>query len=106
MSGGRISGNLGLIVTGAPSLFNLGVYAGFTAPSSFGSGNLLLPSSGSVDLVGISGSAGFLAVPLGYLSNTPLSDSLTFNNAPFASLGATPGIYVWTWGTGLANQNF
>jgi hypothetical protein len=30
MSGGRISGNLGLIVTGAPSLFNVGVYEGFT----------------------------------------------------------------------------
>jgi hypothetical protein len=31
---------------------------------------------------------------------------MTFNNATFASLGVTPGAYVWTWGTGLANQNF
>ena len=31
---------------------------------------------------------------------------MTFNNATFASLGVTPGTYVWTWGTGLANQNF
>jgi VPDSG-CTERM motif len=106
MSGGRISGNLGLIVTGAPSLFNVGVYEGFTGPSSFGSGNLFLPSSGSGDVVGISGSAGFLAVPLGYGSGTALSDSMTFNNATFASLGLMPATYVWSWGTGLPNQNF
>jgi hypothetical protein len=31
---------------------------------------------------------------------------MTFNNATFASLGVTPGTYVWTWGTGLRNQNF
>ena len=31
---------------------------------------------------------------------------MTFNNATFASLGVTPGTYVWTWGTGLENQNF
>ena len=32
--------------------------------------------------------------------------AMTFNNATFASLGVTPGTYVWTWGTGLENQNF
>jgi hypothetical protein len=31
---------------------------------------------------------------------------MTFNSATFASLGVTPGTYVWTWGTGLMNQNF
>jgi len=45
-------------------------------------------------------------VPTGYDSGDALSDSLTFNNATFASLGVTPGTYVWTWGTGLPNQNF
>jgi hypothetical protein len=30
---------------------------------------------------------------------------MTFNNATFASLGVTPGTYVWSWGTG-PNQNF
>jgi hypothetical protein len=31
---------------------------------------------------------------------------MIFDNATFASLGVTPGTYEWTWGTGLANQNF
>ena len=45
-------------------------------------------------------------MPQGYVSGAALSDSMTFNNATFASLGVTPGTYVWSWGTGLANQNF
>ena len=47
-----------------------------------------------------------LYVPQGYVSGAALSDSMTFNNATFASLGVTPGTYVWTWGNGLPNQNF
>ena len=35
-----------------------------------------------------------------------LMDSMTFDNATFASLGVIPGTYTWTWGTGLPNQNF
>ena len=67
-------------------------------------------NSGSGDFVGIkcltAGPNGLLIVPQGYVSGAALSDSMTFNNATFASLGVTPGTYVWTWGTGLPNQNF
>ena len=46
-----------------------------------------------------------LIVPRGYVSGTFLSNSATWSGKTFATLGVTPGTYVWTWGTG-ANQNF
>ena len=76
-----------------------------TGPANFGSGSGRAANSGSGDLVGIFGFDGELAVPDGYISGTALSDSAIYENATIASLGVTPGTYVWTWGTG-ANQNF
>jgi hypothetical protein len=64
-----------------------------------------LPNTSSGDFVGIQGHIGHLFVPVGYVSNHTLSDSMTFNSATFASLGVISGTYVWSWGTG-ANQNF
>jgi len=86
-------------------------YTGFSGPSSFGPGiTIINDSSDSGDSVGIVGPAFFLGrsifLPAGYVSGTALSDSSTYNAATFASLGVTPGTYVWTWGTGLPNQNF
>jgi hypothetical protein len=40
-----------------------------------------------------------LLVPPGYVSETPLSDTATYYNATFSSLGVTPGTYTWTWST-------
>src|SRR5215472_10464142 len=86
-------------------------YTGFSGPSSFGPGiTIINDSSDSGDSVGIVGPAFFLGpslfLPAGYVSGTALSDSSTYNSATFATLGVTPGTYVWTWGTGLPNQNF
>jgi VPDSG-CTERM motif len=81
-------------------------YIGFTGPSSFGSGGFTEASSSSGDAVGIIASNDLnLFVRQGYVSGNPLSSSATWNNATFASLGVTPGTYVWSWGTG-PNQNF
>jgi hypothetical protein len=80
------------------------VYTGFTGPSSFGAGGGFLGSSSSGNVFSITG--GYFFLPFGYVSGTALSNSMTFNNANFASLGVTSGTYVWSWGTGLRNQNF
>ena len=87
---------------------NFDLYGGlFTGPTSFGSGWLCLPAVAAETLSAFisfvldgSGPNGLLVVPQGYVSGAALSDSMTFNNATFASLGVTPGTYVWTWGTG------
>jgi VPDSG-CTERM motif len=96
----------GDISTGPTGISIVDVYAAvLTGPPNFGSGSAFFPDAGSGDLVGISIDQGLLFVPQGYVSNAALSDSMTFNNATFASLFLTPGTYIWTWGTG-ANQNF
>jgi hypothetical protein len=99
-----IEADIGFILTGAPSGGTSDGYFGFTGPMSFGSGGFFAPNTGSGDFVGINALIGFLFVPEGYVSGAALSNSMTFNNATFASLGVTPGTYVWTWGTG-PNQN-
>ena len=107
-NGSSINAALGIIATG-PSKANTDLYNGYTGPASFGSGGTFFANTGSGDFVVIQGSLGagpFLYVPQGYVSGAALSDSMTFNNATFASLGVIPGTYVWTWGTGLPNQNF
>ena len=97
----------GSISTGPSGSQNLDEYSGFTGPASFGpSGFGSFADSGSGDPVAILGRTGFLLVPQGYVSGAALSDTMTFNSRSFASMGVTPGTYVWTWGTGLPNQNF
>ena len=49
--------------------------------------------------------ASLIGVPEGYVSYGALSDSSTYDSQPFSSLGATPGVHRWSWGSG-ANQNF
>ena len=103
-----IRGNPAYIMTGAGAgsgAAGVDGYRGFTGPASFGSGGFFAANTSSGDFVGINSPVG-LFVPNGYVSGAALSDSMTFNNATFASLGVTSGTYVWTWGTGLPNQNF
>src|SRR5205814_10306576 len=104
--GAVIGANLGLIETVQTSGAIVDIYSGFTVPTSFGSGGVFLANTGSGDFVGIADSVGNLGVPIGYVSGAALSDSMTFDNATLASLGVTPGTYIWSWGTGLPNQNF
>ena len=96
-----------VIFTGPPDFFKSVDYYGavFNGPTNFGSGSPTAATSGSGDLVGLFFGGPYLFVPQGYISGTALSDTATYDNATFSSLGVTPGTYEWTWGAG-ANQNF
>src|SRR6266487_2921586 len=94
-------------ISTGPTSSNVDIYSSPTGPTSFGTGGPTAASSGSGDMVGIArifwGSS--LSVPTGYVSGTALSGMAIYTGKTFATLGVTPGTYVWTWGTG-ANQNF
>jgi hypothetical protein len=98
-----ILADFGTIIMGPGGAFvNVDVYFGFTGPRSFGSGDLFRPNTSSGDAFAFEAPIPFfhgeIIVPQGYVSGAALSDSMTFNNATFASLGVTPGSYVWRWG--------
>jgi hypothetical protein len=97
-------GFISLGAAGEEARAQIDIYTGFTGPATFGSGGEFDTNLGSGSFVGIGRPFGII-VPLFYQSGAPLSGNATWNNATFASLGVTPGTYVWTWGTG-ANQNF
>jgi hypothetical protein len=68
---------------------------------SFGTGRPATANCGDRDLAGIDIFGGLdadLGVPQSYVSGNPLLGTSTYDNAIFASLGVTPGTYVWTWG--------
>src|SRR5262245_37521987 len=101
-----ISASNGTILTGARAI--LDVYrglTGLTGPANFGSG-AGFADTGTGDMVGVSGPllgsgpVEFVIVPTGYVSGNALTDSMTFDNESFASLGVTPGNYVGSWGDG------
>ncbi|HEV7997451.1 MAG TPA: PEP-CTERM sorting domain-containing protein [Stellaceae bacterium] len=85
-------------------------YSGASGPVGFGPGVFTSATTGTGDLVGIQQligePAGFVFVPTGYASGAPLSDTATYDNQSFATLGLTPGTYEWTWGNGAADDTF
>jgi hypothetical protein len=86
------------IITGATGPFS--GYGTITGPTSFGSGGITAATTGSGDLVGVIQLGTEVLVPASYISGDTLSGTSKWDNATFASLGAIPGTYVWTWGTG------
>jgi hypothetical protein len=104
-----ISADFGIISMGPGGAVKTDSYFGFHGPSHFGSGGLFHPNTSSGDPFAFEAPIPFwhgqITVPQGYVSGAALSDSMTFNNATFATLGVTPGTYVWRWGDG-PNQNF
>jgi len=104
-SGAFIVPSAGDILVGTAGGVNDDRYAGFTGPTSFGSGSLNDAASGTGERVGIDETLDQLILQRGYTSGTFLSDTDTFNGS-FATIGLTPGTYVWTWGTGADADSF
>jgi hypothetical protein len=75
------------------------IYESIIGPASFGGGGVALATSGSGDEVVLDAS-GTLSVPKDYISGTAISGTMTFAGTTIAALGATPGTYTWTWGSG------
>lgn len=76
------------------SLSNIDIYPGAMVPAPFGSGGKSLANLVSGDNFGFD-FLGNLGVPHQYESGDPLSFSMTFELATFASLGLVAGTYVW-----------
>jgi PEP-CTERM motif len=83
------------------------IYAGaLSGPANWGSGLTTFASSSSGDLVGLVPSGAELIVPDDYVFGDVLSETSTYLGASFASLGLTPGSYVYNWGTGEHADTF
>jgi hypothetical protein len=95
----------GVLTLGPTALVSVDDYTPISGPSSFGPGGATSASSGSGDEVAVDGGNGALFVPQGYTSESPLTDTTTWNGTTLSSLGVTPGTYTWTWGTGK-DQDF
>ena len=82
------------------------VYGGLAGPVSFGPGGETAASVSSGDAFLLQGIGGFVGTAFDYVSGAPLANSLTFNGQTLASLGLTPGTYVWSWGSGATADSF
>ena len=91
------------VTTGAAADFDL--YLVGTGPSSFGLGGTTSASGASGDPVGVLGGV-VIVVPTGYASNTALTDTATYAGQTIASLGLTPGAYVYSFGSGANADTF
>lgn len=85
-------------------------YGGASGPTSLGPGVITNATVGTGDLVGIqqliSEPTGFVFVPTGYASKASLSDTATYAGQSFATLGLTPGSYLYTFGSGADADTF
>lgn len=78
-------------------------YSSIAAPENFGDGAPSVPSFSTGPRWGVTRTA--LLVPTGYVSESLLLSTSTWNNKTLVELGVTPGMYTWTWGSGT-NEDF
>jgi hypothetical protein len=102
-----VHGSNGFFGLGPTTTQNFPGFLGISGPTSYGSGMTVFADTGGGNIAGVNGTGSALFVPTGYMSGAQLGVSTdTWNNATFASLGVTPGTYVWTWGSGIHADSF
>jgi hypothetical protein len=82
---------------GSTSSLHYEEFQGVSGPTSFGSGGIFSPSSGSGDVIALNGAYHLIAVPWLYVSGTSLSGTDTYDNQTLSSLGLTPGTHTYTF---------
>jgi hypothetical protein len=100
---------VGLIAIGLGGGQEISAFTGLTGPTNFGTsgpGGNMEADNATGDYVGVYGVLSSIFVPASYISGSPLSDSATWDNQSFSSVGATPGAYKWTWGSGTHADSF
>ena len=91
----------GTTFVGIPAVSTEDQYTGLTGPANFGPGGTTFATSGSGNKFGVFfNGAFFLAVPAGYISGTALAGTSTYAGKSLGALGATPGTYIYAWGSG------
>ncbi len=98
-----------LLMTAPVAAATLDLYSGGSGPVTFGAGLQVFANDGSGSAVGLvagSGGGARFYLQQGYVSNSPLTSSSTWNNTTIAALGMTPGTYTWTWGLGPNADSF
>ena len=101
--------NVGFFSSGAPGTRTQIFFGAVTGPSEFGAGEETLADKSSGDGVGVFGGGEndfYINAPVGYISGAPLAETSTYLFATLASLGARPGEYVWSWGSGAHADTF
>lgn len=81
-----------LTVSSVDSYYNVDI----SGPFSFGTGNFAFTAFQSGDIFAFAQDQKFLGLPNEYVSGQAISGFVTFDISTFASLGVTPGTYVWT----------
>jgi len=77
--------------------FDMDSYGGNSTISNLGSGGFTSASSYSGDDFGIAGAGNEIYVRQGYVSNTPINGTITFNGTNFTTMGFTQGTYTSSW---------
>ncbi|MDH3997466.1 MAG: VPLPA-CTERM sorting domain-containing protein [Desulfuromonadales bacterium] len=95
---GGVAGTLGNFWAFPDLSADLDIYAGFTGPSSFGSGLGATADSATGSFgFGILSTTDEIAVESDYVFGAPLDFTATYLSETLASLGLTIGTYEWTW---------